>query len=354
MQQRFDSLPALLNHGFDSIIDVRSPAEFAIDHIPGALNMPVLDDDQRAKVGTIYVQQSAFLARKIGGAMVYRNAAAHIETHLMDKPGGWRPLVYCWRGGQRSGSFAHLMQQIGWRAEQLEGGYQSYRRLVNAALYDHPLPMPLIALDGFTGTAKTELLPRLAARGVQVLDLEGAARHRGSLLGEMPGGQPSQKAFESTLACALAQMDPTRVLVVEAESNKIGARIIPPALWTALKTAPRYEITAPVEARVRYLQRAYDDILSDSVRLKDRLSPLRQHRGQAVVQNWFNHIHAGDRAALVRSLIADHYDPAYLKSRNAHGHSPARVFHSDGLDPDDLSRVADRIAAEIKAQIAAR
>ncbi|NNE86436.1 MAG: tRNA 2-selenouridine(34) synthase MnmH, partial [Silicimonas sp.] len=157
---------------FDTIIDVRAPAEFAEDHIPAAINLPVLSDEERARVGTIYVQKSPFLARKIGAALVARNAAAHIEEHLMGFDGGWQPLVYCWRGGQRSGSFASILAQIGWRVETLEGGYQSYRRLVVDRLYQAAYPARPVLLDGNTGTAKTEVLARLPQYGVQVIDLE--------------------------------------------------------------------------------------------------------------------------------------------------------------------------------------
>src|SRR6056297_789826 len=111
---------------FDTIIDVRSPSEFAEDHMHGAINLPVLSDAERAQVGTIYVQQDAFLARKIGAALVSRNAASHLEGPLADMGGGWRPLVYCWRGGQRSGAFATILDQVGWRVQVLEGGYQTY------------------------------------------------------------------------------------------------------------------------------------------------------------------------------------------------------------------------------------
>ncbi|MDX5403175.1 MAG: tRNA 2-selenouridine(34) synthase MnmH, partial [Rhodobacterales bacterium] len=183
MALKLTSLAALAALPFDEIIDVRAPSEYAEDHIPGAINLPVLSDDERAIVGTIYVQQDRFLARKTGAALVARNAAAHLEGPLADKDGGWRPLIYCWRGGQRSGSFASILAQVGWRVDLIEGGYKSYRRLVVGALYDDPLPHRLILLDGGTGTAKTRLLARLAEAGAQVIDLEAMAAHRGSLLG---------------------------------------------------------------------------------------------------------------------------------------------------------------------------
>ncbi|MEY8842733.1 tRNA 2-selenouridine(34) synthase MnmH, partial [Cribrihabitans sp. XS_ASV171] len=301
MALTFHTLPELYVHGFDTVIDVRSPAEYAEDHLPGAINLPVLDNEERARVGTIYKQQSPFLARKLGAALVFRNAADHVEKRLSHHDGGWQPLVYCWRGGQRSGSFTWLLRQIGWRAEVVDGGYRSYRRLVSRYLYDDPLPHRLVALDGYTGTAKTEILRHLRARGGQVLDLEGLANHRGSLLGEMPGGQPSQKGFESLLAADLVKLDPSRPVVVEAESSKIGDRLLPPSLWAALCAAPRIEVSAPIEARTEYLVQAYDDILSDGESLRERLEPLRFHRSHAVVDGWLARIEAGDKVGLTRA-----------------------------------------------------
>lgn len=337
MALEFSSLKALLDHGFDTVIDVRSPAEFAEDHIPGAINLPVLDNEERARVGTIYKQQSPFLARKLGAALVFRNAAHHIETVLSGKDGGWRPLVYCWRGGQRSGSFAWMLGQIGWRSEAIAGGYRTYRRLVAGMLYDAPLPHRFMALDGYTGTAKTDLLKRAGTMGVQVLDLEGAAAHRGSLLGAMAEPQPSQKAFDTRLAVALCGLDPARPVLVEAESSKIGRLNLPPSVWEALKAAPRIEVTAGIEARTGYLVQAYADVLADSESLSRKLSFLRRFRGHGVVDGWDRMILEGDKAGLVRALMEQHYDPAYDTSRRAHGqtvtaHIEVQQFDDTGLD----------------------
>lgn len=343
MPIKFASLSELHTHDFDTVIDVRSPAEFAEDHLPKAINLPVLSNEERAEIGTTYVQQSPFLARKMGAALVFRNAANHIEQQLSHHEGRWRPLVYCWRGGQRSGSFTWMLQQIGWRAEVIDGGYRAYRRLVNRYLYDDPLPHRLVALDGYTGTAKTELLSVLATRGMQVLDLEDLANHRGSLLGERAGGQPSQKTFESALASALCAMDPMRPVVVEAESSKIGVRILPPSVWEALRAAPRIEVAASLEARTTYLTRAYDDILSDADRLKDRLSPLRYHRGHEVVDGWLSLIDAGDKAGVTRALMQQHYDPAYLKSRRSRDTQILTQVDVGTLDARALETAASQI-----------
>ncbi|MBE1284976.1 MAG: tRNA 2-selenouridine(34) synthase MnmH [Rhodobacteraceae bacterium] len=343
MALTFETLPDLYAHGFDTVIDVRSPAEFAEDRMPGAINLPVLDNEERAEVGTIYVQDSPFKARKIGAAKVFRNAARHIDERLSHHEGGWRPLVYCWRGGQRSGSFTWMLQQIGWRAEVVQGGYQTYRRLVHRYLYDDPLPHRVVLLDGYTGTAKTDLLALVADQGGQVLDLEGMARHRGSLLGGLSDPQPSQKAFESELAAALVRLDPTRPVLVEAESNKIGQRIIPPVLWEAMKEAPRIELQVPIEARCAYLVRAYDDILSDAETLREKLTPLRAHRGHAVVDGWMERIAEGDKPGLTQALMQQHYDPAYDKSRRAIGADQLATVAVEALDDGALAKAAQRI-----------
>ncbi|WP_420003172.1 tRNA 2-selenouridine(34) synthase MnmH [Arenibacterium sp. LLYu02] len=349
MSLSFQTLSAFLAHGHDTVIDVRSPAEYAEDHVPGAINLPVLNNEERAQVGTIYVQESPFLARKLGAALVFRNAANHIEHTLSHHEGGWRPLVYCWRGGQRSGSFTWMLGQIGWRAEVVQGGYQSYRRLVYAAMYDTPVPHRLVLLDGLTGTAKTEILQEVARLGGQVLDLEGMAGHRGSLLGERPGGQPSQKRFESYIACALASMDPTKPVLVEAEASKIGARIVPPTLWAAMKSAPRIEVEAPFEARCDYLVEAYDDILSDGERLRAKLGQLKEHRSGAVIEAWFALIAAGDKPALTARLMADHYDPAYLKARSRYEVEVLDQLRLPGLASEDRRQAAAQILARLEA-----
>lgn len=339
------SLNALSNHGFDSLIDVRSPAEFAEDHLPGALNLPVLNDEERARVGTIYKQQSPFRARKIGAALVFRNAATHIETALADRDGGWRPLVYCWRGGQRSGSFSWMLREIGWRADTLEGGYKTFRRFVTDLLYESPLPYRLVQLGGYTGTGKTALLHRLHHLGVQIIDLEGLARHRGSLLGRLDEPQPGQKAFESALATALVSLDPARPVLLEAESSRIGDLALPPTLWCAMKEAPWIVVDAPLEARAGYLARVYHSVLADHIELKNKLEPLRQHRGHTVVNRWMDLIDARDHLALCRALAHEHYDPAYDKSVRKHAPRVAARIESSDLSETALDAASQRIAA---------
>ncbi len=309
------SLTDMADLGADTIIDVRAPSEFAEDHIPGAINLPVLDDEQRAEVGTEYAQVSPFSARKLGGALVAHNTADHLQGPLADKQGDWKPLVYCWRGGQRSGAFATILDQVGWRVSLLKGGYRSYRRLVYAQLYETPLPHRIMLIEGGTGTAKTRLLDHLGAAGAQVLDLEGMAQHRGSLFGAVAGGQPAQKMFESRLATTLQDLDPAQITWVEAESSKVGARIIPPSVWAAMGAAPRVEIRAPLAARSAYLCRAYADLTADPAGLHAVINRLQPYHASTTIAAWHALAKAGDWAQLAERLIADHYDPRYARSQ---------------------------------------
>ncbi|NND20700.1 MAG: tRNA 2-selenouridine(34) synthase MnmH [Silicimonas sp.] len=343
---RMTRLSDLAAAGFDSVIDVRAPSEFAEDHVPGAINLPVLTDEERAHVGTIYVQEDSFLARKIGAALVARNAAAHIEGPLADREGGWRPLVYCWRGGQRSGSFASILGQIGWRVETLDGGYRSYRRLVVRRLYEEDLPTRLILLDGLTGTAKTEVLLALRGEGVQILDLEGLANHRGSALGGR-GDQPSQKAFESALAEGIDGLDPARPVVVEAESSKVGRLNLPPRLFAAMKTAPRIEITASVAARSDYLTRAYADLVTDGRALDERLERLVRLQGRAQVDEWMALAAEAKHRDLAQDLIEKHYDPRYRKVRQRAEGNRVAVIEAAALTAKDIRALACQIAERI-------
>lgn len=347
MSRRTVDLSPAARDGFDAIIDVRSPAEFALDHVPGAINLPVLDDAQRAAVGTEYVQGSKFLARRSGAVMVARNIAAHLEGALADRDGSFRPLVHCWRGGQRSGAMVTVMDQIGWPVTVLDGGYQTWRRQVTAGLYDTPLPHRLTLLDGPTGSGKTALLTALAARGVQTLDLEAMAAHRGSLFGAMPGGQPSQKAFESRLHDALSRLDPTRAVVVEAESSRIGARVIPPSLWTAMSLAPVIGIDSPVAVRAARTVRDYAEIAADSAALDRALTRLPRHHSKERVAGWRAMASTGEIGALAEALIVAHYDPAYRRAGRAR--EAAAAVRIDALDDAALSAAADEIATRLSA-----
>jgi len=314
---------------FSAIVDARSESEFALDRIPGAVNWPALNDAERAVVGTEYAQASPFEARKRGAAMVARNIASHVERHLADVPREWSPLVYCWRGGQRSGALAAVLGQIGFRVRVLEGGYRAYRRAVVEALETLPATFDLRVICGPTGSGKSRLLQPLAAQGAQVLDLEALAEHRGSVLGLVPGStQPSQKAFDSRIWNALSGLDPSRPVFVESESKKIGDLRVPEALIVRMRASPCTWLELDLSARVALLIEDYAFFLGDPQAFCARLEPLRVLRGNEIVDRWQETARTGRADEVVRDLLVSHYDPIYLQSmkRNFPGLAmPARV-----------------------------
>lgn len=336
--------------GFDAFIDVRSPSEFAEDHVPGAINLPVLDDAERARVGTVYVQDSPFRARRLGAALVARNIARHLETALAERPKDFRPLIYCWRGGQRSNAMATVLAQVGWRTTVLAGGYKTYRRRVQARLYGPAFALKLVLLDGGTGSGKTAMLAALAARGVQVLDLEALAEHRGSLFGARPGRpQPSQKAFESRVLAAVEALDPARPVVVEAESSKIGECMVPPALWNAMAAAPRIELAAPAAVRAAYLAEAYADLTGDIAALKAQLARLPVHIGRTAREGLADRLDTGDFTGFAAGLIELHYDPAYARSSRAERRLLLGRVEVEALTEGGLERAAARVMTLVEA-----
>jgi tRNA 2-selenouridine synthase len=331
---------------FDEIIDVRSPGEFAEDHIPGAINLPVLDDAERERVGTLYKQVSSFEAKKVGAALVSRNIAQHLDLWFADKPKSYRPLVYCWRGGSRSGSLTHVLQKIGFGAIQLDGGYKAYRRHVAAELTRLPALFSYRVVSGPTGSGKSRLLQALASEGAQVLDLEELAAHRGSLLGALPGqAQPSQKSFESAIWFALSRFDPARPVYVESESKKIGALRVPDALITAMRASRCLRLEVPLAVRVDLLTEDYVHFLHDPETINRQLGYLTTLRGSETIAAWQALVNRQAWSELVAALLEQHYDPAYLKSLS-HNYAPSandQTFRTEDMSASGLQQLARAI-----------
>jgi tRNA 2-selenouridine synthase len=301
--------------GWDEIIDARSPGEFAEDHVPGAINLPVLDDAERARIGTLHKQVSGFAAKKAGAALVARNVALHLEQHFAARDKGYRPLVYCWRGGNRSGAMTHILRSIGWPAMQLTGGYKAYRARVIAELVQLPETLRFIVVCGPTGVGKSRFLRAMHALGAQVLDLEDLAAHMGSVLGAYPDRpQPPQKLFESLIWDRLRRFSPTRPVFVESESKKIGNLHTPDALLASMRAAPCINLAAPMAVRVRLLREEYAHFLAQPANLHRQLDCLTSLRGHAQVAAWKRLADAGDWDTLVTGLLQAHYDPAYERS----------------------------------------
>ncbi len=334
---------------YTEIIDVRSESEFAEDRVPSAINLPVLNDAERAKVGTIYKQVCPFDARKLGASLVAQNIAKHLDTHFRAKDKNYHPLVYCWRGGQRSNSMALVLNQIGWRVTVLEGGYKTYRAYVRDRLQHLPEQFTYRVLSGLTGSGKTHILRHLAQRGVQVLDLEGLANHRGSLLGQEWEGklseQPSQKCFESLLLQKLQSFDPSKPIWVEAESNKIGQVYLPPCLWQQMKQASCIEVQLPQAARIEQLLQEYPHLIAHPDLLKRKLQHLKARYGREKIDEWYSLIDTNQWHILVRDLLAYHYDPTYRRSIGHCYNSVKQRLEISDLSNDSVDALLDALVS---------
>jgi tRNA 2-selenouridine synthase len=312
---------------FDEVVDVRTPLEYADDHIPGAINAPVLSNEERVLVGTLY-KQSPFDATRVGAAIAARNIARHLDTTFADRPRNWRPLIYCWRGGKRSGSMTAMFNMIGWRARQLEGGYKTYRHSVLEALDTLPAQFRFVVLTGPTGSGKTRLLNALGRAGAQTLDLEALAAHRGSLLGALPSrAQPPQKAFDTSLVQALRGFDAAQPVFVEAESRRIGAITLPIALVEGLHGAPCVVVDVARDERVALLLEEYGHLLDEREYFREQLLKLTPLHGRERIASWCQLLDEDSRAALSEALVTQHYDPAYTRSTRKHFGALARAPH---------------------------
>ena len=341
---------------FDTLIDCRSPTEYAEDHIPGAVSAPVLDDAERAAVGTLYKQRSPFDAKKLGAALVAKNVARHVETLFAVKGPGWRPLVYCWRGGKRSSAMAHILREVGWDAQTLPGGYRAYRRWVVARLEELPGQLDFRVIHGPTGSGKSRLLAALRRAGAQALDLEELAAHRGSVLGNLPDRpQPTQKWFESLLLNELSAFDPAQPLFVEGESKKIGQLQVPEPLIARMRASPCVVLDTAVEARVSLLLEEYRHFVEHPALLEAQLDCLVGLHGRTRIAEWKSLASRDAWREFVKTLLEQHYDPAYQHSsqRNyaalAHAERLAIVSADESAFHAAARELLDETAAALPA-----
>jgi len=331
---------------FDAVIDARSEAEYALDHLPGAVNWPTLNNAERIEIGTLYKQVNPFEARKRGAAIAARNIAAHIDRYVIDQPKEWRPLCYCWRGGQRSGALSFILGQIGFRVTLLEGGYKAFRAAIVQDLVRLASTLSFTVICGPTGSGKTRLLHALTKQGAQVLDLEALANHRSSVLGAVPGlEQPTQKRFDTLIWDTLRRMDPSRTVFVESESKKVGDLAVPGALIDAMHASPCLKLSLPDDERVALLLEDYDYLVRDVDYFCDRLSVLTALKGHAVVEHWQALARAGAFAPVVQDLLLNHYDPAYHASmqRNFAQFDEAKVIAPSDRSARAMTDLAQNI-----------
>lgn len=340
---------------FDTIIDARTEAEYAEDHLPDAVNWPTLNNAQRIEVGTTYKQINAFEAKKRGAAMAAINIAGHIHNHVMDKPRDWKPLTYCWRGGKRSGSLSLILSEIGFKVTIIDGGYKAFRAAIVEDIPRLAERLDFRVVCGPTGSGKTRLLQALTDLPLkegqpapQVLDLEALANHRSSVLGVLPGvAQPTQKAFDTLVWNALRRFDPSRPVFVESESKKVGNVAVPVALMDHMRSSPCLNLQLPLEERVALLMEDYDFFVKDTAYFCDRLEALTSARGKVVVQGWQALARANQCEPVVRGLLTDHYDPVYLQSmqRNFKQYGDAKLIAPEDHSMPSIVKLASELVA---------
>ena len=333
--------------GFSAIIDARSEDEFSLDHLPGAINWPSLNNEQRILIGTLYKQVGSFEAKKHGAALVAANISQHIQNNVLALPKDWQPLVYCWRGGKRSGSLALILGQIGFKVSIIEGGYKAFRSQLIEAIPPLVETLSWRVICGPTGAGKTRLLHCLKSQGAQVLDLEGLANHRSSVLGIMPGlPQPSQKHFDTLLWNELRQFDPSKPVYIESESRKVGNLAVPEALILAMRASPCFKLELSDDERVKLLLEDYDFFVTNPSFFRQRLDALVAIRGKQVVEEWQRLIMTGDIEKVVRDLLLTHYDPTYFASmqRNFLLIDQAKVITAQDRSQKSMTLVAQSLA----------
>ena len=332
------------NKKFDTIIDVRSPLEFAEDHIVGAINCPVLSDLERQKVGTIYKKESSFKAKIIGSSLTAKNIAFHIENNFMEKKGSWQPLIYCWRGGQRSKAFSIVLSEVGWRTNQLKGGYKEYRNQVINFLDNIGPKLKITLISGKTGSAKTKILKSIEKEGGQILDLEGLANHKGSLLGKIPDLiQPSQKFFESLIFNKIQNLNLKDKIYIEAESSKIGNIHIPKSIWKKMIKSPRIEISANVELRAKFLVSDYDYMCNNPTLINPIIKGLKNRLSKKLFDEWTNLIDRKKWFDLTKSFLENHYDPSYSSNTIKNDRKVIKKITATSLNYSDIKDITKKI-----------
>ena len=344
MKSKHKKIKKWENKTFDTIIDVRSPLEYEEDHIIGSIICPVLDDQERIIVGTIYKKESTFKAKIIGSSLTARNIAKHIEEKFINQQGSWQPLVYCWRGGQRSKAFSIILSEVGWRTCQLEGGYKKYRNEVINFLNRIGSKLKIILISGKTGSAKTKILQNIKLQGGQILDLENLANHKGSLLGKIPGlKQPSQKLFESKLYHQIKQLDLRKNVYIEAESSKIGNIHIPKTIWAKMIISPRIEIEADLELRSSFLLKDYRYMCENPELIKPIIYGLKNRLSKKLINDWLELITKKLWLDLTKSFLENHYDPSYSSNTIKNDRKVIKKIQAKSFSKEEISEITKLI-----------
>ncbi|WP_034551898.1 tRNA 2-selenouridine(34) synthase MnmH [Carnobacterium funditum] len=292
-------------------VDVRSPKEHEFSTIPGAVNIPVLDNETRATVGTLYVKGQVEEAKQYGIEWAASQLAS-TYTRYQELLNQYDEIViFCSRGGMRSNSIFSLLKALGLPVSRLSGGYKAYRHYINERLETELTKATFVTLYGLSGSGKTEILKELSKKGAKVLDLEGCANHRGSMLGSIGLSEPhSQKAFESLLFEASQEWQEGEVVFTEGESKRIGNVVIPSSLFSAIKEGKEIYIEAPLDLRVAQIHRDY--VKEDNQEeLSDSLGALKAFVKEERVNQFQEQVMNGEVDLVIESLLVSYYDPRY-------------------------------------------
>ena len=306
------------------VIDVRTPAEFAKGHLPNAMNIPIFTNEERIEVGTLYVQQGRTIAIKQGLDFVGPKMRSFIENveQLMEESATKEILVYCWRGGMRSGSMAWLFEMYGFSVTVLKGGYKAFRRFTLQILEQ---PFPFIILGGYTGSGKTHILQQLHQHGESVIDLEKLAGHKGSAFGWLGEPyQPTQEHFDNTLTLELLRCAKAKRIWLEDESRRIGSVNIPMCIWNRMRESPLLVANITKEQRILNLLNDYDSFTTDE--LMDSLVRLRERLGGAASKEAEDALVKRNLRRVVEITLV-YYDKFYRRSMEQRENS--RVFTVD-------------------------
>jgi len=311
-------------------VDTRSPGEFKLDHIPDAVNIPILDNEERAFIGTIYKQVDPDLAVE-EGRDIYETKISQIKKELLKYKKN-QLVIYCFRGGLRSKTIAELGEKIGLKVYQLKGGYKNYRKHVRHNLEKFKPNPKLIVLHGLTGCGKTDLLQKFENK----LDLEGFAQHRSSVYGAIALKPNTQKMFESLLYAELRRLDNEEFLIIEGESRKIGNIIIPEFLWKAMKKGKNVKVESSMKERVNRLVSIYTSDDSSIAMTRQITESLRQKLGNKVVLELCEYLDKKDIDSFMKLLLEKYYDPLYKYSIDD-------LKYELTINNDDINKAAENI-----------
>lgn len=321
------------------VVDVRSEAEFNEATIPGSINIPLLNNEERARVGTVYKNESPVRARRLGLELVSPKLPEMLKAFEKVAGENENIILFCWRGGLRSQFVSYMLDTMGFNVYRVLGGYKAYRKYVNLYL-DRQLPHRAVVLHGLTGVGKTGVLLRLGESGIPVLDLEGLAQHKGSVFGKIGmNTSPSQKMFEGMIVESLKSAGQKGIFVVECESRRLGRLLVPQSVMESMKRGYNILLYAPLQVRIkRSLQDYVLDTDNNVDMLRDAVTALTKYLGRSRVEKLNQMLLENKFGEVVEILLRDYYDPLYK-----YPSEPDSQYHLS-LDASDIEGCVNKIA----------